>query len=64
MFGSRDGYVYCLDAAKGELAWRFRAAPTDMRISAFGQVESAWPAFGSLIVQDDKVYCSPAGPLI
>ena len=58
VFGSRDGYVYCLDATKGELAWRFRAAPSDMRISAFGQVESAWPAFGSLIVQDDKIYCS------
>ncbi len=58
VFGSRDGYVYCLDAATGELYWRFRAAPVDMRISAFGQIESAWPAFGSLIVQDDKVYCS------
>ncbi len=55
VFGSRDGYVYCLDAAQGELAWRFRAAPIDMRLSAFAQVESAWPAFGSLIVQDDKV---------
>ncbi|MFC1497607.1 PQQ-binding-like beta-propeller repeat protein [Verrucomicrobiota bacterium] len=58
VFGSRDGWIYCLEASKGELVWRFRAAPDDMRISAFSQVESAWPAFGSLIVQDDKVYCS------
>ena len=58
VFGSRDGAITCLDAAKGDLVWRFRAAPADMRISAFGQMESAWPAFGSLIVQDGKVYCS------
>jgi hypothetical protein len=26
-------------------------------MSAFGQLESAWPAFGSQLVQDGKVYC-------
>jgi outer membrane protein assembly factor BamB len=57
VFGCRDGYIYCLDAASGELAWKFRAAPMDLRISAFGQLESTWPAFGSQIVQDGKVYC-------
>ena len=57
VFGSRDGHIYCLEAETGKLVWRFRAAPADLRISAFGQLESAWPAYGSQIVQDGKVYC-------
>ncbi len=55
--GCRDGYVYCLNAENGALAWKFRAAPHDANIIAFSQLESAWPVHGSLIVRDDKVYC-------
>jgi len=29
-----------------------------MRICAFGQVESAWPVFGSVVVQNDEIYCA------
>jgi hypothetical protein len=57
VFGSRDGRIYCLEAETGKLVWRFRAAPADLWISAFGQLESAWPAYGSQIVQNGKVYC-------
>jgi len=49
VFGCRDGWVYCLRAADGALAWRFRAAPGQRRIVAFGQVESAWPVHGSVL---------------
>ncbi len=52
LFGSADGYVTCLRAGDGVLAWRFRAAPVDRRIVSFGQVESAWPVSGSVLVQD------------
>jgi outer membrane protein assembly factor BamB len=58
VFGARDGSVYCLDAQSGELAWRFRAAPEDKQMGAFEQVESVWPLFGTLLVHDDKVYCT------
>jgi outer membrane protein assembly factor BamB len=58
VFGARDGFVYCLDAQSGELAWRFRAAPEDKQMGAFEQVESVWPLFGTLLVHDDKVYCT------
>lgn len=58
IFGGRDGTVYCLDAQSGELAWRFRAAPEDKQMGAFEQVESVWPVFGTLLVHDDKVYCT------
>ncbi len=56
IFGSADGWVYCLRAADGVLAWRYRAAPMDRRIVAYGKVESVWPVHGSVLVQDDVVY--------
>jgi outer membrane protein assembly factor BamB len=57
LFGSMDGYVYCLSASDGSLVWRFRAAPMDLRMVAFEQVESVWPVHGSVLIQDDTVYC-------
>jgi len=56
IFGSADGWVYCLRASDGVLAWKFRAAPEDRRVMAFGQVESAWPVHGSVLVMNDTVY--------
>jgi len=56
LFGSADGWAYCLRAADGELAWRFRGAPTARRIVAFGQVESAWPVHGNVLVKDGVVF--------
>ncbi len=56
LFGSADGYVYCLRASDGTLVWRFRAAPIDQRLVAFEQIESVWPVHGSVLVQDDVLY--------
>jgi len=57
LFGSADGWVYCLRAADGELIWRFRAAPAERRMMAFEQIESVWPVHGSVLVNKDIVYC-------
>jgi outer membrane protein assembly factor BamB len=57
LFGSADGHVYCLKANDGELIWRYRAAPEDRRMMAFGQFESVWPVHGSVLVQNDVLYC-------
>jgi outer membrane protein assembly factor BamB len=57
LFGSADGYVYCVLAADGQLVWRYRAAPLDRRMGAFEQLESVWPVHGSVLVQNDTVYC-------
>jgi outer membrane protein assembly factor BamB len=57
LFGSADGYVYSLSAGDGALIWRFRAAPMDRRMVAYEQVESVWPVHGSVLIQDDRVYC-------
>ena len=56
IFGSADGWVYCLRASDGALVWRFAAAPRDRRIGAFGQLESAWPVHGSVLVQNGIAY--------
>ena len=57
LFGSADGHVYCLRASDGQLVWRFRAAPEDLRMGAGEQVESVWPVHGSVLVQNDVLYC-------
>ncbi len=56
LFGSADGRVYCLRKSDGALAWRFLAAPHDRRIVSFGQVESAWPVHGSVLVRGGIAY--------
>jgi len=65
LFGSADGYVTCLRLSDGQLAWRFLAAPADLRTVALDQVESLWPVHGSVLVlpgggEDGKAvaYCA------
>jgi len=57
IFGSHDGYVYCLRASDGKLVWRFLAAPNRRCMVSYGQVESVWPVHGSVLVLGDAVYC-------
>ncbi len=56
LFGSADGWVYCLDTLDGQLAWRFRAAPDQRLVCVDGQLESIWPVHGSVLVQNDTLY--------
>jgi len=55
LFGSRDGSAYCLRAADGALAWRFRPLERRM-ICAYEQPESAWPICGSILIRDGLAY--------
>lgn len=57
LFGSADGFVYCLRATDGALAWRFCVAPSNDRLIAFEQLESVWPLHGSALVNDGIVWC-------
>jgi outer membrane protein assembly factor BamB len=57
LFGSTDGHIYCLNVSNGKLVWRYRAAPEDRRMMAFDQLESVWPVHGSVLVQNDVLYC-------
>jgi outer membrane protein assembly factor BamB len=58
LFGSADGYVYCLRLSDGQLRWQFLAAPVDRRVVSFGQLESVWPVTGSVLVSGGIVYCT------
>ncbi|MFH1023885.1 MAG: PQQ-binding-like beta-propeller repeat protein, partial [Planctomycetota bacterium] len=60
LFGCRDGWVYCLRSSDGKFLWRYRAAPEDRRIISFGQLESAWPVVGGVLVEQGKA-CFLAG---
>ena len=45
-----------VSAADGERAWQFRAAPSEARLTAYGQVESLWPVPGSVLVDQGLAY--------
>ncbi len=55
-FSSDDGYLYCLDADRGSLLWKFRGGPSDRKILGNGRLISTWPARGGPVVADDVVY--------
>jgi outer membrane protein assembly factor BamB len=55
LFGGKDGYVYCLRATDGALVWKFQAAPSNLRHSAWEMMESVWPVHGSVLVENGLV---------
>src|SRR5262249_33331416 len=55
-FVSDDGHLYCLDAAKGALLWRFRGGPSDRKILGNERLISTWPARGAPVIADGNVY--------
>jgi outer membrane protein assembly factor BamB len=57
-FGSDDGFVYCLDAGNGRLAWRKRLGPRDWRIPGNGRMISLWPVRTGLVVDAGVVYAA------
>ena len=56
LFGSTDGFVTCLRATDGALLWRYFAAPSDRRLTAFDQIESVWPVHGTILVENDVAH--------
>jgi outer membrane protein assembly factor BamB len=56
LFGSDDGYFYCVKASSGELVWKFKAVPSDRRVLGNSRLISVWPVRGGPVLKDDKVY--------
>ena len=57
LFGCADGSVYAVRANDGELVWRYQVAPNNRNIMSYGQLESVWPISGSVLIEDNKLYC-------
>jgi len=58
LFGTRDGWVHCLRARDGQLAWRLRAAPAERFILDDSRLESVWPLHGSLMLFKGRIYAT------
>lgn len=56
LLGSRGGWVYCLRATDGKLAWKFTGMPEQRLICDSGRLESAWPVSGSILIFEDTAY--------
>ena len=55
-FVSDDGYLYCVNAGDGSLAWKFLGGPSERKVLGNGRVVSAWPARGGPVIRDGRVY--------
>jgi len=55
-FASDDGHLYCLNAEKGTLEWKFRGGPSDRKILGNERLISTWPARGGPVLRDGTIY--------
>ncbi len=55
-FGSDDGFVYCLTADSGAVAWKHRAGPREDRLLARGQLTSRWPVRTGVLIDEGVAY--------
>lgn len=51
-----DGYLWCLRAEDGAVAWKFRGGPSERKILGNERMISTWPARGAPVIADGKVY--------
>src|SRR5262245_52379964 len=55
-FTCDDGYLYCVDAVKGTLLWKFRGGASDHKVLGKGRLISTWPARGGPVLANGTVY--------
>lgn len=53
---SDDGFLYCLQAATGELIWKFHAADTNSQVLGNGRLISRRPLRSGVLVDHDVAY--------
>lgn len=49
-FSSDDGHLYCVDAHRGRLLWKFRGGPSGKTVLGNERLVSTWPARGAPVV--------------
>ena len=55
-FVSDDGWLTCLNAADGTVAWRYRGGLDDRKIIGNERLVSLWPARGGPVLADGIIY--------
>lgn len=55
-FISDDSYLYCVNATKGKLLWKFRGGPSDKKVLGNHRFISAWPARGGPVLHNGRIY--------
>ncbi|MCP4313675.1 MAG: PQQ-binding-like beta-propeller repeat protein [Bacteroidetes bacterium] len=58
-FGSDDGFLYCLDAANGQLKWKFRASLEELKsykLLGNSRLISRWAVRGGPVLKDGIIY--------
>lgn len=58
LFGSDDGYVYCVNGDTGALVWKFRAAPNARKAVGAGRLGSVWAVRGGPVYKNGRLYFS------
>lgn len=53
---SDDGYLYCLEAASGNLLWKHRGGPDGRKILGNERMISSWPARGAPVILEGTLY--------
>jgi len=56
LFGSDDGFFYCVTAAAGQLLWKFQAVPSGRKLMGNRRLISVWPIRGGPVLKDGRVY--------
>ncbi len=55
-FGSDDGYVYCVDARRGSLRWKYSPSRSDRKILNNGRLISFWPVRTGVLIENGIAY--------
>ena len=61
VYGSCDGYLYCVDAIDGTEIGRIELAPETRFVNIMNRFMSAWPLGGGVVIDDDGVAYTAAG---
>ncbi len=56
LLAARDGWVYCLDAATGQLVYKLLAAPHERLIAGREKIESRWPLASDVLIVNGTAY--------
>ncbi len=55
VFGSDDGFIYCLSHDRGELIWKRRIGPDERLCLGNGRLISRWPIRSGTVIEEDRI---------